>query len=38
MLAHGTETRVASRIWWVGASGGAFLSVVIMLAMCGYRI
>lgn len=38
MLAHGTETRMANRIWWVGASGGAFLSVVIMLAMCGVRI
>jgi hypothetical protein len=38
MLAHGTETRTANRIWCVGALGGGLLSLVIMLAMCGVRI
>ncbi|MGF6494216.1 hypothetical protein ABIE56_002407 [Luteibacter sp. 621] len=38
MLAHGTKTETANRTWWAGASFGALLATLIMLAMCGMRL
>jgi len=38
MLAHGGHQPFANRIWWLGTAGGALLSTVIMLAMCGLRL
>jgi hypothetical protein len=38
MLAHGASAIQANRIWAVGVTFAALLSMTIMLAMCGMRI
>jgi succinate dehydrogenase/fumarate reductase cytochrome b subunit len=38
MLAHGTRTAVADRVWAAGLATGALIATAIMCALCGVRI
>ncbi|MDH2382839.1 hypothetical protein [Bradyrhizobium sp. CER78] len=38
LIAHGTATTIANRIWVTGLAGGAMVAVAIMSGLCGVRI
>ncbi|KQW96051.1 hypothetical protein ASC84_22000 [Acinetobacter sp. Root1280] len=38
LLAHGTSTKIANRIWWIGLTISALIAIIIIAGMCGLRI
>ena len=38
LLAHGTEVRLARRVWWVGMAASIAVALAIALALCGIRL